>query len=193
MSKFDRHYWESRYAEEQTGWDTASITQPLKVYFDQLEDKSIKILIPGCGNAHEAAYLYNCGFKNIFICDWAVQPLENFTLKNPLFPKNQLIHSDFFQLSEKHFDLIVEQTFFCALDPVLRPDYVRKMKELLKPGGKLVGLLFDFPLSEKGPPFGADEAEYLSLFSTHFQRISIEKCHNSIKPRKDSEFFIRIS
>lgn len=30
---------------------------PLKVYFDQLTNKDLKILIPGGGNSHEAEYL----------------------------------------------------------------------------------------------------------------------------------------
>ena len=56
--------WEKRYRESETGWDLGSISTPLKEYFDQLEDKEIKVLIPGCGNAHEASYLHELGFKN---------------------------------------------------------------------------------------------------------------------------------
>ncbi|MDX5347428.1 MAG: TPMT family class I SAM-dependent methyltransferase, partial [Hymenobacteraceae bacterium] len=47
----DQKFWESRYRSNETGWDTGAITTPLKMYFDQLHDKSLRILIPGCGNA----------------------------------------------------------------------------------------------------------------------------------------------
>lgn len=39
--------------------------------------------------------------------------------------------------------VLMEQTFFCAINPSLRKDYVAKMHELLAPNGKLVGVLFD--------------------------------------------------
>jgi len=193
MAKFDQEYWAKRYEEDQTGWDASGITEPLKTYFDQLLNKEIKILIPGCGNAYEAEYLFGMGFKNVFLCDWVIQPLEIFSAKNPEFPASQLLHSDFFQIKEDDFDLIVEQTFFCALDPKLRIEYVQKMRQLLKPGGKLAGLLFNFPLTEQGPPFGGSETEYQKLFSSCFSQISVENCFNSIKPRKGTEFFIKIS
>ena len=58
----DKEYWENRYAGNQTGWDAGEITTPLKEYFDQIKDKPKAILIPGAGNAYEAAYLFENGF-----------------------------------------------------------------------------------------------------------------------------------
>jgi hypothetical protein len=191
--QLDKNYWQERYAEQQTGWDAGSVTRPLKEYFDQLEDKSIKILIPGCGNAHEAAYLFNMGFKNVFLCDWAEAPLQDFANRFPDFPKNQLLHADFFELEEYDFDLIIEQTFFCALDPQLRLNYASKIYALLSEKGKLVGLLFNFPLTKEGPPFGGCKEEYLEYLELLFNNIYIEPCYNSIKPREGRELFIKIS
>ena len=56
--KFDKKYWQDKYINQHTGWDIGYISTPIKEYIDQLSDKSLKILIPGAGNAHEAAYLY---------------------------------------------------------------------------------------------------------------------------------------
>lgn len=189
----DKDYWEQRWAEGQTGWDTRSATEPIRAYFDQVKNKNAKILIPGCGNAHEAIYLFEQGFKNVYICDWAVAPLKAFAEKVPNFPKEQLLCADFFELQEKDFDYIVEQTFFCALNPLLRAEYARKMRELLKPSAKLVGLLFSFPLTEQGPPFGGSKLAYLNYFNPHFEKVYIENCINSIKPRAGTEYFINIS
>jgi hypothetical protein len=33
------------------------VSLPIKAYIDTLKDKDIAILIPGCGNTYEAAYL----------------------------------------------------------------------------------------------------------------------------------------
>ena len=68
-------YWENQYINNRTVWDIGYISPPLKEYFDQINDKNIKILIPGCGNAYEADYLIHNGFKNVFLLDWSEKPL----------------------------------------------------------------------------------------------------------------------
>jgi thiopurine S-methyltransferase len=144
-------------------------------------------LIPGCGNAHEAEYLFKNGFKNVSVIDLAKAPLENLKKRVPDFPHSQLIQGDFFELNQQ-FDLIIEQTLFCAIDPALRKAYVQKASELLKPEGKFVGLLFNREF-ESGPPFGGSKEEYLPYFSACFKKIEMEICHNSVLPRKGSELF----
>lgn len=183
-----KNYWENKYEEESTGWDIGSISTPLKNYFNQLDSKDLKILIPGAGNSYEAEYLFKEGFKNIDVMDIALQPLQNLKKRTPLFPEENLIQQDFFNATKK-YDLIIEQTFFCALHPNTRSKYVKKMADLLEIEGKLVGLLFDFELTEKGPPFGGSLNEYLDLFSKYFTIKTLEKCYNSIKPRLGRELF----
>jgi thiopurine S-methyltransferase len=188
MEVIDKNYWEKRWENNETGWDAGTITTPLKEYFDQLKDKNSKILIPGCGNAHEAEYLFEQGFKNTYIIDIASQALASFSIRVPNFPAENLICDDFFN-HQNQYDLIVEQTFFCALDPKLRDNYIKKMNELLKPNGKLVGLLFNIPLNTTHPPFGGNKEEYQKQFSPFFNFKYFENCHNSIKPRENNELF----
>ncbi len=187
-NKLDRDYWEERYSNNEIGWNIGYPSIPLKEYTDQLKDKTLKILIPGAGNSFEAEYLWQLGFKNVYIADFAKQPLNNFKHRVPDFPNNQLLHIDFFELND-HFDLILEQTFFCALNPNLRKSYIEKMHELLKPNGKLVGLLFDFELTESGPPFGGSNSMYTSLFEELFDFKVLEPSINSIKERQGKELF----
>lgn len=183
--------WDTRYRNNDIGWDLGVVSPPLKNYFDQLENKNAKILIPGGGNSYEAEYLFNLGFKNVYVVDLSSTALENIKKRVPNFPTSQLILCDFFNLNDS-FDLIIEQTFFCALDPKLRISYVAKMKELLKEKGKLVGLLFDAPLYTNRPPFGGSKQEYLSYFKNDFHMNTFEKCYNSIKSRQGRELFIQL-
>jgi hypothetical protein len=185
--KMNKDYWEDRYKSNEIGWDVGTITTPLKEYVDQIEDKELKILIPGAGNGHEFDYLIEKGFSNITVIDIAEQPLESLKKRNPTYTKN-FIKDDFFNL-DKTFDLVIEQTFFCALNPELRAKYVKQMHSLLEENGKIVGLLFDFPLTDVGPPFGGSKEEYLNLFSKKFKIKTLERAYNSIKPRKDKELF----
>ncbi len=66
---FDDKFWSDRYEHRLTGWDLGVISSPLKAYFDQLKNKEISILIPGCGNAYEAEYLLNAGFTDVSLID----------------------------------------------------------------------------------------------------------------------------
>ena len=188
MTELNKDYWDEKYAENKTGWNIGYISTPIKNYIDQLTDTSLKILIPGAGNSYEAEYLWNKGFKNLFILDISKQPLINFKKRVTGFPDTHLIHKDFFE-TEGTFDLIIEQTFFCALDPKLRRNYAKKMSNLLSNKGKLVGLLFDFELTVEGPPFGGDKEEYITYFKDLFKIKILERSYNSIKPRMNRELF----
>jgi len=187
-TKFNEAYWTKRYQNNETGWDIGEPSTPLKAYIDQLTDKSINILIPGCGNAYEAQYLFENGFKNVFVVDLSPIPLQNLKNRIPSFPDNQLLEADFFDLKGT-YDLILEQTMFCAIDPQSRMEYAKKTAELLREKGKLVGVLFNRHF-EGSPPFGGNQKEYLTYFSTYFKRVKIEACYNSIKPRQNSELFM---
>lgn len=183
-----KEFWDNQYKKNQTGWDLGDISTPLKEYFDQIKNKSSKILIPGAGNAHEVAYLHNNGFDNVFLLDWSEKAIENFKQNNPYFDEKYLLCKDFFELDNK-FELIIEQTFFCALPPTMRSDYVAKMHKLLKENGKLVGLLFNIPLNTEHPPYGGNKSEYESLFEDKFDFKILDTAYNSITPRAGNELF----
>ncbi len=188
MEAIDKTYWENRYAGHQTGWDLGQCAPPLQAYIDQLDNKELSVLIPGCGRAYEASYLLAKGFTNITLVDIAenlVAQLQQQFEHTPI----QVLKADFFSL-EGRFDLILEQTFFCAIRPEQRKTYVNKVAELLKPQGKLVGLLFDRQFEADGPPFGGSVAEYEELFREKFSLRKLEKAYNSIKPRQNAEVFI---
>ncbi len=187
--KLDEAYWTEKYHSGKMGWDIGYPSTPIKEYIDQLGNKSLRILIPGAGNGYEAEYLYSEGFTNVTVIDLSRLPLERLLARCPGLKKSQLIHGDFFD-HVGEYDLILEQTFFCALEPVLRPQYINKMQSLLAGGGKLVGVLFNIVLNNDRPPYGGSEEDYLPLFEKRFILNVFEECYNSIPPRQGSELFI---
>lgn len=191
MNKFTATYWNTRYQEQQTGWDLGGISPPLKKIIDQLEDTSQKILLPGAGNAYEAEYLYQNNFNNVYVLDISEKALHSFENRCPRFPKAQLLHQDFFSLQMK-FDLVLEQTFFCTLSPHLRNEYALKMAEILAEKKLLTGVLFDFPLTEKGPPFGGSKLEYINYFSSYFEIEAMGRATHSHPKRQGKELFIKL-
>jgi SAM-dependent methyltransferase len=183
-------YWNQRYKNTDIPWDTGTITTPLKAYFDQLSNKGMRILVPGCGVGHEATYLFEQGFEQVFVCDWAEEALLQFQANTKGFPTGHLLQGAFFRLAGA-FDLIVEQTFFCAIPPSQRVDYVEQCYSLLRKGGKVTGLLFNVQFPD-GPPFGGSQGEYETLFSKKFNILTMRPCTTSIKPRMGSELFFEI-
>lgn len=188
--KLDREFWNQRYATSDTGWDIGAPSTPLKDYIDQLTNKRIRMLIPGGGRAWEAEYAHRQGFTNVFVIDLSDAPLQDLLERCPDFPREHFVVGDFFGHAGR-YDLILEQTFFCAIDPAMRARYVEHMHRLLRPGGRLVGVLFNDPLNTDRPPFGGSLEEYAPLFQRWFPEVTMEPCRNSIAPRAGRELWLR--
>ncbi|KAA3617786.1 MAG: methyltransferase [Calditrichaeota bacterium] len=190
---FDKKFWDGYYENSHTPWDMGEVSPPIKNYIDQLKNKETEILIPGAGNAYEAEYLWSNGFKNIDVVDISEHPLLNLKKRLPGIDNRRLLQMDFFDL-DKQYDLIIEQTFFCAILPDLRDDYAKKMHSLLKPSGKLIGLLFVFPLdlSQETPPYGGSVEEYTKCFSPYFNLYTLETSFNSHPARQGREAFLNL-
>jgi SAM-dependent methyltransferase len=189
--KLDAEYWSNRYDDGTSFWDLGEVSPPLKNYIDQLSDKNIRILIPGCGNTYEADYLLKLGFTDVTVIDIAPVLVAHLKEKYKDNLQIKIILGDFFK-HQGQYDLILEQTFFCAIDPSLRKDYVAKMPELLATNGKLVGVLFNRSFEEYGPPFGGSKNEYEHMFTKEFVLKTFEPSYNSFAKRKDSELFINL-
>jgi len=104
----NKDYWTNRYKQNLTGWDVGAATTPIVQYFEGVADKSLKILIPGAGNAHEAAYLHQQGFTQVHVCDISPEPVANFLAKHPSFPVEHTHVQDFFTLDLRTLVKIVQ-------------------------------------------------------------------------------------
>lgn len=183
----DQNYWDAQYKYNTTGWDLGIISTPIRSYIDSLTDKNTRILIPGGGNSYEAEYLLDRGFTNITVLD--IAPTLVHQLQDKFEGKSgiQIVLGDFFEHLGA-YDLIIEQTFFCALPPSLRQRYVWKMHQLLAEKALLVGLLFNRTF-EKSPPFGGSLSEYEQLFQHSFLQQHLAICNNSVTPRAGTELW----
>ena len=187
-ANINKTYWEQRYENGETGWDTGEVSPPFKAYIDQITNKDLSILIPGCGSAYEAEYLHDNGFHNVTVIDVVGAILEEFIERCPKFPPGNVILGDFFTHIGR-YDLILEQTFFSSISPKLRTVYAKKVSDLLVDGGKMAGVLFDFE-SDTGPPYGGSMQEYEKCFNHLFNVRTLEACHNSNESWQGLEVFI---
>ncbi|MCS6819066.1 MAG: methyltransferase domain-containing protein [Chitinophagales bacterium] len=186
----DANFWDECWRTGLTGWDLGAPSPPLVDFFDTINNKELHILIPGCGNAYEAEYLLRHGFKNISVLDISFEAVK--ILKNKFNDSAiKVIHEDFFQ-HRGNYDLIIEQTFFCAIHPSMRKDYVRHAFDLLKENGRLCGLLFNCTFDNNFPPYGGSKEEYITLFSPYFIIKKMDITPLSVKPRLGKELFIEL-
>lgn len=184
--ELSKDFWNEKYLTQQTGWDIGKASTPLIDYLSQYKSKKASVLIPGCGNAYEVDEMLKLGYKNITLIDLSPHLCEKLSKKYK--EKVKIICGDFFDLNGT-YDLILEQTFFCALNPSLRDQYVTKMYQLLNDGGKLIGVLFNKEFEHEGPPFGGTQKEYEQTLSKYLHIQKIEECYNSIAPRRGNEVF----
>lgn len=189
--KLSADYWANRYNTDDTPWDIGEVSRPLKEYVDGLTDKNMRILIPGAGKAHEAIYLHKLGFVNVYVCDWAEAAFSHLRAACPDFPLEHQLIGDFFDI-DLTFDLVLEQTFFCAINPELRQQYANKVTDLLADNGVLAGLLFAVEFDYQGPPFGGTKEEYEGYFGKLFDIQRMDICAVSIQPRAGREFFVEM-
>ena len=127
----------------------------------------------------------------MYALDISEHPLNEIRKRVPEFPSDQLLCADFFDCEMK-FDIIIEQTFFCAINPVLRLNYVEQCFKLLEEKGMLTGLFFDAELYSDHPPYGGSTDEYTKLFTPYFKEISMKEESLSDPDRLGREIWVEM-
>ena len=190
MEGYSQTDWQRHYDEDDLGWDLGHVAPP---FVDLLESNAIfpcKTLVPGCGRGHEVIFLAENGF-DVTALDFstgAVNHLNSFILERKLNIK--VLNLDFFELDSTHdclYDLLIEQTFFCAISPSQRPLYVETVARILKKGGMIAGLFYHTG-QEGGPPFNTTRQDIIKHFSDSFEIRELAQAKNSADKRKDKEW-----
>ncbi|HIE79519.1 MAG TPA: methyltransferase domain-containing protein [Nitrospinaceae bacterium] len=182
--------WQRHYEENDLGWDLGQVAPPFVKLWQEEKLPLGKVLVPGCGRGHEVVFLAENGFDvtAIDFSSGAVTYLKNALKKRNL--EGRILHQDFFSLDESHegvYDLVLEQTFFCAISPKQRRDYVLNVSRILKPGGILVGLFYHTD-EQGGPPYNTTREDIEMHFSKKFEIQELDKTSLSAEQRKDKEW-----
>ena len=182
--------WQRHYEENDLGWDLGQVAPPFVKLWQEEKLLLGKVLVPGCGRGHEVVFLAENGFDvtAIDFSSGAVTYLKNALKKRNL--EGRILHQDFFSLDESHegvYDLVLEQTFFCAISPKQRRDYVLNVSRILKPGGILVGLFYHTD-EQGGPPYNTTREDIEMHFSKKFEIQELDKTSLSAEQRKDKEW-----
>ncbi len=183
--------WQEYYDADDLKWDLGEVSPPLKRLWEEGRLSPGKTLVPGCGQGHEVMFFAQQGFEvtGVDYAPGAVERLSAHLEGSGL--KARVIHSDLFELGAEHdgfYDLILEQTCFCAIHPGDRVRYVDTMRRVLKPGGLLAGLFYETGEPDDGPPFNTTEADLIHHFPDAFETERLERCVHSIERRLGKEW-----
>ena len=187
-------YWENSYKSGDIGWDLGG---PTPIFDDWIQSKkaSLSICILGAGNGWDAINFAEKG-HNVTAVDFAESAINNMHISAiERGIQINLVHSDIFNLENLFthtFDIVLEYTCFCAINPGRRVDYVSMTNHILKPKGKLVAILYpiDEGINDNGPPFSVDIDKTINLFSKYFILDTKDIPTLSIDRRKGREIFV---
>ncbi len=151
--------WEKAWSEGRTGWDAGASAPALVELVERGVLPNGRALVPGCGAGYDVFALASPE-RSVVGLDIAPTAAARFeSLREELgVPEERavIVTADFFAFDDGPFDVIYDYTFLCALDRSARPQWAKRMDELLAPDGELVTLIFpatDAPPFGDGPPF----------------------------------------
>ena len=194
INSSDSEYWEQAYQSGDIGWDLQRPTPVFNQWINSQEDQ-LSICILGAGNGWDAINFAQKG-HDVTAVDFAISAIENMSKSaRKLSVDLNLVYSDIFDIGKIYhntFDIVLEYTCYCAINPDRRTEYVNIVDRILKPDGKFVALFFplDKELNDGGPPFGVDFNSTINLFSRHFILVKNEIPNLSIEERKGREIFV---
>lgn len=196
-----KEYWDGRFLAGDTPWElnapSVVLREALSVAFPavaagtQRPLEGVTALSPGCGTGSDALELARQGAR-VLAVDWSEYACARLRerLADPGAQSGpgsiSVLHGDFFAARAEPVDIICEHTFFCAIEPSARREYVSAVQRWLKPGGYLLGNFFVLSEVEAralpalsltkegvGPPFATTERELRALFSGSFEVVAL--------------------
>lgn len=187
----DREFWSNIYRSENPKWD---LKQPAPAFVDMIPRLKLpksRILVLGCGPGNDAALFAEHG-HNVTAIDISGEALREAKQRYGHLKNIEWVEADLFKLGPEYhqaYDVIVEHTCFCAIDPVRRNELITQWRKCLVDGGFILGVFFAMERKHE-PPFGGTEWEYRERLKKGFQFLFWGRLHNSIDRRNGKELFV---
>ena len=190
----DSSFWNRKYIQNKFKWDIGFPTPIFKNWSNSIKNKSNKkVCIPGCGRGHDVLYLSQQGF-DVYAFDFSKVAIDFLNKESRKCRVTANIFClDFFTLDKKfnsYFDYVLEYTFYCAISPTRRVEYIDKCCNILKNKGKIIAIML--PVDSKqneGPPFTVSKDELTHNFENKFNILSITSSPLSIPQRLEIELY----
>ncbi len=187
----DAAFWDPLFAADLGGWELGRASPPLADWFEGKALTGRRALVPGCGRGHEARLLAGLGAR-VDAIDLAPTAIaQAIAATGPGLAIDFQVRDLFTLPRVPTYDLVVEHTCFCAIDPTRREAYVDVCADVLRPGGELVGVFFAHG-RPGGPPFTTTEGEVRALFGGRFEVLTLAPARGSTLVRHGQELFVHL-
>ncbi|XP_071939710.1 probable thiol methyltransferase 2 isoform X1 [Coffea arabica] len=186
--------WQKCWEQGLTPWDLGQPT-PILVHLHKTGAlPKGRALVPGCGSGYDVVAIA-CPDRYVVGLDISEVALERAKVLSSLSSQEhfEFLKADFFTWRPTQlFDLIFDYTFFCAIDPDIRPSWAVRIRDLLKPDGELITLMFPISDHEGGPPYKVSTTDYEEvLHPLGFEATSIVENELAVSPRMGREKLAR--
>jgi thiopurine S-methyltransferase len=181
----EHEFWHERWEKDEIGFHQVTVNEQLQRFLGRLElSAGAHILVPFCGKTLDMWWLSESGFrvtgvelspvavKDFFDeadCEPALRTQHGFTVHAA--GNIELYCGDFFALERAAIpavDAVYDRAALVALPPDMRPEYVRHLMRITRPGTRSLLITLDYPDHEmKGPPFAVTAAEVSTLYGAH--------------------------
>jgi hypothetical protein len=164
--------WDELYRKGETRWDHGGASLPLKQYLERHTVRG-RALVPGCGRGHEVALAVEHGLDATGL-DISPTATAEARARYPHLADRFVTGSLFDPPAELRgvFDVVLEHTCLCALNPDSRGNYRRGIDLALRREGLVIGVWYINPAREpgyEGPPFPIAVTELTELFADGYE------------------------
>ncbi|MCJ8275603.1 MAG: methyltransferase domain-containing protein [Bdellovibrionales bacterium] len=183
-------FWSEKY-NTHAPWNLDEPHPELKSILPQLKLSKSRILVPGCGYGHDAAYLAEQGHI-VTAFDFSEEAIKGAKKKYGHIKNLTFEVADAFNLDQSYFnafEIVFEHTFYCAITPQKRNDIIKLWKRCLAETGHLLGVFFVMP-KRTGPPFGGSEWELRDKLEKDFNFLYWTRLKYSPGWRKGAELMV---
>ena len=157
-------FWDQRYRDGDTPWQPDA-SPPEALGLGPPPAPGGRLLVPGCGWTSETLVFAAAGWA-VLAVDFSAEAVAH-ARRHLAGSAVEVRQADVFELDEPPFDLVYERAFLCALHPHTRAAYGRRMPELVRPGGLLVGY-FEIGEARGGPPYEITRDDLEALLAPAF-------------------------
>jgi SAM-dependent methyltransferase len=183
-------FWEDAYQAGRDAWDLGGPTPIFQRLLRCGEFPPGRVMVLGAGRGYDAREFARHGFT-VTAVDFATEAVRAMRASADPEAPVDILQADIFALPQAlhgTFDYVLEYTCFCAIDPQRRTEYADVVRQLLRPGGIYIDLVFPISDHAGGPPFALSVAEPLDLFAARgFTLLRREAPLDSVSSRRGRE------
>jgi SAM-dependent methyltransferase len=188
-------FWDGLYASSQDGWE---LGEPAPALVQRLEaglplPSGARVAVLGAGRGHDARLLARRGYQvtGFDFAEAAVREARRLAKEEGV--RVAFEQRDVFSLAADYggaFDAVWEYTCFCAIDPARRGEYVDVLRDVLRPGGLLLGCFYPLREGTDGPPFPVSREDVEAALAPRFDLLESAPPAASPERRRGLEWLI---